>query len=226
MTFNSMQAAGSVQKLVQDKQFCDVVISFTTKNYIPASGTIEIVFPASVTGIQPNCRSATGLGSSLVAQAGSSGQIGCQVQNSNSWVLTGFQALAGGSIVKIRGHIGLPSLIGTIGAGEIISYADYHSSNIHANGSRIDYVSSDFGLLVGNSVAMNANQDIFLSQRGVIRAGYVGEFRLIFKNDLVFKTTDYLELSFARKDMKGNSGGFAVTTARPKVCEFVRIDTE
>ena len=57
---------------------------------------------------------------------------------------------------------------------------------------RIDYVQTDFGLVLSNTSAMNVNTDIFMSQRSVIRQGYVGEFRLIFTSKADFTTSDYL----------------------------------
>ena len=72
-----------------------------------------------------------------------------------SWVITGFQALPGLSLVKIYGKIDIPSIFSTIGTGEIISYADMHDTNIYANGSIIDYISIDFGLTIPQTPAFN-----------------------------------------------------------------------
>jgi len=157
--------------------------------------------------------------------SGNSGEIGCSIQNTNHWVITSFQAVTAGSTIIIRGFIDLPSLSGTIGAGEIISYADNSNTDIYSNGSRIDYVKCDFGLIVSTSVAMNPNDQIFMSQRSVLRQGYVGEFRIVFSSNYVFTTSDYLQISLYINDIKGAPGGFQLTS-RPKVCEFVRIDTE
>lgn len=72
---------------------------------------------------------------------------------------------------------------------------------------------------------MNINPDIFMSQRSVLTAGYVGEFRFVFTLSSPLSTLDYIEFSMYKNDIRRNSGGFALTT-RPKVCEFVRVDTE
>jgi hypothetical protein len=92
----------------------------------------------------------------------------------------------------IRGFIDLPVQSGTIGVGEIISYSDNHPSNIYANGSRIDYVKKDFGLIIKNTSAMNINTEIFMTQRSVIRQSYIGEFRLILTPKFDFSANDYL----------------------------------
>jgi hypothetical protein len=64
-----------------------------------------------------------------------------------------------------------------------------------------------------------------MSQRTVLSQGYVGEFRFIFTLNNALTLLDYIELSLYKFDIKGNGGGFSLTT-RPKVCEFIRIDTE
>ena len=162
----------------------------------------------------------------MFAAAGSpSGEVGCDVQNTNHWVITSFVPVGAGTSILIRGFIDLPAQSGTIGLGEIISYSDSHPSNIYANGSRIDYIKKDFGLVVQNTSAMNINPDVFMTQRSVIRQGYVGEFRLVFTPKYELDATDYLEISMCKKDIKGNAGGFTLTP-RPKVCEFIQLKGE
>jgi len=66
----------------------------------------------------------TNLGSTLIAEGsgGFSGEIGCQVQTTSSgaksWVITGFEALPGGSYIRIVGLMDYPaSSGGYLGAG-------------------------------------------------------------------------------------------------------------
>jgi hypothetical protein len=115
LVFGFIEAVGLVEKTVVSKERFEVQISFTTANYIPATGTIEISFPASVTKIYPYCRSAYSNGSALLSQSGASGEVGCAVQNTNKWVITGFAEVLPGSIIMISGHIDLPIISGTLG---------------------------------------------------------------------------------------------------------------
>lgn len=71
---------------------------------------------------------------------------------------------------------------------------------------------------------MNPIEDIFMTQRTVVRAGYTGEFRISLKSDLTLTATDSVTLRMGINDIKGTAGGFTAST-RPTVCEFVRIDT-
>lgn len=45
-----------------------MLVSFTLDNYLPAGGSIEIVWPTKVPKVYPNCRSMTNYGSALTAQ--------------------------------------------------------------------------------------------------------------------------------------------------------------
>lgn len=173
MTFVSVQSYGLAQKLTVEKRDAEIVVEFITKNFVPSTGTFEIVFPSSVPRIKADCRSVTSLGSGLMAQSGASGEIGCDVQNERHWVITSFQDVAANTRVIIRGFIDLPSSSGGIGVGQIISYSSTHPTNISMYGPMIDFVSADFGLVV-SSPSMHTNPDILLSQREVVRAGTVG----------------------------------------------------
>lgn len=175
LVFNSIQPLGMIEKSNIQKERFHVAIKFTTTNYIPATGSIAIVFPASVTKVYPYCRSDTSnLSSLLKTVSATSGEIGCSVQTPNHWVITGFAPVPANTVITISGYIDLPTISGSLGLAEIITYADNHPDNIYLNGSQIDYVKPFFNLMVQNVLAMNPNEDIFLSQRDVIRAGDVG----------------------------------------------------
>lgn len=79
------------------------------------------------------------------------------VQNSNSWVVTEFDTLPASSDVILRGYIDLPTGANTyIGAGEVITYNNTHSTDIRANGFIIDYRSdSNFEIATSNEKSHN-----------------------------------------------------------------------
>ena len=90
--------------------------------------------------MQPHCRSSVSNTSLLYAKAGLTGEIGCQVQNTNKWVITGFSEVAAGTTILIKGIVDLPGVSGSIGTGQITTYADSDLFDIHTNGSIIDHV--------------------------------------------------------------------------------------
>lgn len=92
-----------------------------------------------------------------MARPGASGEIGCMVQNTNKWVITGFADVAAGTTIIIRGQVDLPQVVGTIGMGHITTYADSNLNDIHINGSRIDHLEQDFNLVLLDTFAINAN---------------------------------------------------------------------
>jgi len=83
-------------------------VNFYLGQPVPQGGTIQINFPTSVPTVYPHCRSMTNLNSAAsVGGASYSGEVGCLVQTTNSgsksWVITGFNALAGSSYIAIVG---------------------------------------------------------------------------------------------------------------------------
>lgn len=56
-----------------------------------------------------------------------------------------------------------------------------------------------------------------MTQRDVIRAGFVGEFRILLESALPLANTDTIKLRMAKKDIRGTGGGFT-QSVRPKVC--------
>lgn len=72
-------------------------------------------------------------------------------------------------------------------------------------------------MILIDSIAMNANENVFMTQRDVIRAGFVGEFRILLKSAQPIANTDSVTLRMAQYDIRGTSGGFTQTT-RPVVC--------
>jgi hypothetical protein len=101
------------------KRRAEVIVTFTTTENLPDTGTVLINWPTSIPRIYPHCRSMTNLGSALVAEGTSyNGEVGCLVQNTRQWVITGFSALTAPAAIKIAGWIDLPaSQSSWIGAG-------------------------------------------------------------------------------------------------------------
>jgi hypothetical protein len=66
--------------------------------------------------------------------------------------------------------------------------------------------------MVDNVLAMNPNENIFLTQRDVVREGDIAEFRLLFKLPQSLTTTGYVKLDLMKNDINGNAGGFVPTS--------------
>lgn len=124
-----------------------VTVHFRVRHTVPAGGTIQIFWANSVTAIYPHCRSMVSQGSDLYAQGGdNNGEIGCMIQPTNSWVITEFQNLPGGSQVKISGEVDYTGTAGSfIGVREIVTYNNTHETNIRDNGFIIDYMGASTG---------------------------------------------------------------------------------
>ncbi len=116
-----------------------MLVSFYTDNGIPAGGSIEIVWPTSITQVYPHCRSMINQGSLLYAQGQTyNGEIGCMVQNTRNWVITSFQGVAANSKIAIVGQVDMPVSAGYIGTRYIYTYNNSHSTDIRANGFVVD----------------------------------------------------------------------------------------
>ena len=110
------------QDYYKGKRKAEVRVNFNVDQPIPAGGSIQINFPTSVPVVYPHCRSMTNLGSTAsVGSATYTGEVGCLVQTTNtssrSWVITGFNTIAGGTNVVIVGEIDLPNSSGSMGYG-------------------------------------------------------------------------------------------------------------
>jgi hypothetical protein len=101
-----------------------VSIAFTTTLGLTPDSTIEIQFPSSVPGIWAHCHSQISSGSMLKSRANNGGEVGCTAQYTRSWVITGFNALAAGQLVKVFGRIDLPLVSGNLGLGKVRTYAN------------------------------------------------------------------------------------------------------
>ena len=58
------------------------------------------------------------------------GEIGCLVQNSYSWIITGFDTLPAGSQVIIYGTIDFPTVpVNSFGTGYVATYSNQDATN-------------------------------------------------------------------------------------------------
>lgn len=138
-------------------------IDFNVRHIVPKGGSIQIKWGSNVPKAYPHCRSMTTLGSILTAEGGSyNGEIGCLVQNTRSWVITGFNQLPAGSKVILAGYIDFPSSSSVyLGAGQIITYNDTHPTDIRGNGFIIDYqYDSYFGIQLSDEKSHNVDTSI------------------------------------------------------------------
>ncbi|KAL4494248.1 hypothetical protein ABPG73_018767 [Tetrahymena malaccensis] len=130
----------SPQKLVKGRTRVEVNFNFTNSNFIPYYGAIQIRFPSRVPTIQSHCRSSLTVGSGLKSKAGQFGNIGCLVQDQNTWVIYGFDNINPLTNIKIQGVIDLPNdgNAGYIGDLDVITYGSHEYDNIFNKGRIID----------------------------------------------------------------------------------------
>ena len=64
---------------------------------------------------------------------------------------------------------------------------------------------------------MNINEDVFMTQRRVLRKNDADEYRIVFESANPIKITDTITLKLAKNDIKGSSGGFSINAGK-KVC--------
>ena len=154
------EVLGSQDKLNIGEKAVEIMVSFNVEHEVERGGTIEIQFPNDATqvpNLRPHCRSAVTLDSELLGDptqkpaTNMQGDVGCLVQNDYSWVITSFDTLAAGSLVKIVGVVDLPlEQTVSLGTGYVITYGDTHATDIFGNGRYIDYLSTNFQLEVNN----------------------------------------------------------------------------
>lgn len=161
----------------------EVLVTFNVSHMVPIGGTIEVQFPNSATlvpGINAHCRSAVTMGSSLMGYntgkpaLNVEGEVGCLVQNTYSWIITGFDLLPAGSQVKIYGTINLPTVMtASLGSGYIATYSNQDATSAFINAKTIDYLQTSFPLSVQN-LTWNLDTVLPMLQAQPLRIGYVG----------------------------------------------------
>ena len=169
----------------------------------------------------------TNLGSAISAQGSSyNGEIGCLVQNTRSWVLTGFNAIAVGTLVKVVGMIDLPSTSGSIGAGYILTYNNTHPTDIFNNGFIVDYhYTSTFYISLTNAPSMNFNSEITLEETLPLRIGYVGPLRFKFSltSELLGPNQGQIAVRVPGKSTLDIAGGFGYNMTTKHVCQIMDV---
>lgn len=197
------------------------MVTFNVTHYVPVGGTIEIQFPNNATtvpAIKPHCRSAVTLGSALNGyntgkpSVNVEGEIGCLVQNTYSWIITGFDALPAGSQVKIYGTIDFPTVpVNSLGMGYICTYSTQDASSVFANGKTIDYLTTNFPLPVQN-YTWNVDTTMSMLKSQPLRINYVGELKFLLNLASTFYSLTpnagvmYVNLWYY--STAGNTGGF------------------
>lgn len=197
----------------------EVIVQFTVQHPVPRSGSILLRLPATLPAIRSHCRSATLLGSTLVAEGGTAlkmGAIGCTLQQTSTLVITGFEALAANQLVKVAISIDLPAYTSTnLGSIEIITYSDTHSSDLYSNGRTIDSFAGSFLLSdLSDAPTWSTVPSTFRVSSEALRVGLKNELktRVRLATSIQGETTGnggYVSfyLYYTRLD-GSNSGGF------------------
>jgi len=156
----NFNVVGSQNKLNINQKNVEVTVSFTVQHMVPVGGTIEIQFPnnsTTVPAIKMHCRSAVTMGSALKGyntgkpSNNVEGEVGCTVQNTYSWIITGFDTLLAGTQVIIYGMIDFPTAaVNTLGMGYICTYSNQDATSAFNNAMTIDYITTNFPMLVQN----------------------------------------------------------------------------
>jgi hypothetical protein len=175
----------------------------------------------------------TNLASTLYAQGTGgtyNGEVGCLVQNTRQWVITGFNALPGSSLVKIVGKIDLPTSYpssGWIGTGEIITFNNTDPA-IRTNGFIIDYFSStQFGIQVNNAPSQNVDGQVVFDETLPLRVSHTGPLRFKFTlaSDLVGPNAGVITVRIPGVSTIGQAGGFTYTSSNKHVCQIIQMTT-
>lgn len=168
----------------------EVLIGFRTTHLIPANGAIEIKFPTNSTlvpNIKTHCRSAVTMGSQLYGQntgkpaTNIQGEVGCYVQNTYSWIITGNDALPADSQVYISGVIDMPTITTTsLGTGYVVTYIGEDSTNTFANSRIIDYTTATFMLNV-NTSTWYPDESAVTFQTQPLRVSFTGDLKFLVR---------------------------------------------
>lgn len=168
---------------------------------VPVGGSIEIQFPNNLTtvpAIKMHCRSAVTMGSALMGfntgkpSVNVQGEVGCTVQNTYSWIITGFDLLPAGSQVIIYGMIDFPlAAVNTLGMGYVCTYSNQNSSAF-ANAMTIDYVYTNYPMLVQNTT-WSVDSSLAMLQTAPLRTGHVGDIKFYLNLDSTFPCSQFLD---------------------------------
>jgi hypothetical protein len=156
----AFSVVGSQNRLNIGQKNVEVLVKFRTQHLVPKGGSIEVQFPnnaSTVPAIKQHCRSAVSSGSTLYGfdtgkpSLNVQGEVGCTVQNSYSWIITGFAELPANSDVIIYGKIDFPTTaVNSLGMGYVCTYSNQDASNTFTTAKTIDYLSTNFPLAIQN----------------------------------------------------------------------------
>lgn len=133
-----------------------------------------------VAAIKPHCRSAVSVNSALYGYntgkpaVNVEGEIGCYVQNTYSWIITGFDVVPAGSTITIYGKVDFPLYAtSTMGMGYVCTYSNQNAVSAFANARTIGYLNVNFPLSVTN-LTWNVDTTMAMLTTGPLRVNYKG----------------------------------------------------
>lgn len=194
------EVVGSQNKLNIGQKNVEVLVSFRVQHKVPKGGSIEVQFPSNSTtvpAIKQHCRSAVTMGSNLYGydtgkpSVNVQGEVGCIVQNSYSWIITGFAELPANSQVVIYGRVDFPmAAIYSLGMGYICTYSTQHATNVFVNGKTIDYLQTNFPIQVQN-LTWSLDSQFSMLKTAPLRVGYTGELKFYLNLDSTFQCSSF-----------------------------------
>ena len=189
-------------QLLIGRKYTEILVTFTTASPIPATGTIEIRFPASIVP-HTQCLSATSSGSNLVS---TSARIACGIQG-NSWIITQFDAIAKAKSIIIYGKVDLPNVAGATSSMEIHSYSNQDSSAIATNGNPIDAITSGLTLTITSQTTLSLD----------------AKPTTLVNNPVIAQATNYQPFMFdftLKTAIVTNSGSIKITVSAATGCFY------
>jgi hypothetical protein len=142
-------------------------------------------------------------------------------------VITGFNALGGGSAIVIVGFIDLPNYAGYIGTGEIITFNNTHATNIRSSGFIIDYWTGTFGPYTNNAPSQNMDGQIMMEETLPLRTNYVGPLRFKFTlaSNLNGPNAGVITVRLPQVSTLNLAGGFSYVSSKKHVCQIIQVAT-
>lgn len=152
------------------------------------------------------------------------GEVGCYVQNTYSWIITGNDALPANSQVYISGVIDMPTVATTsLGTGYVVTYLSDDSSNTFANSRIIDYTTATFQLNV-NTSTWYPDESAVTFETKPLRAGWTGDLKFLVRTATsITASNGYVILYLYTQNEKSAGTGFALPSN--PVCTIVRLST-
>lgn len=210
-----------------------MLIGFRTTHLLPANGAIEIKFPGNSTlvpNIKTHCRSAVTVGSQLYGQntgkpaTNVQGEVGCIVQNTYSWIITGNDALPAGSQVYISGVIDMPNVATTsLGTGYVVTYLAEDAANTFTTSRIIDYTTANFIINV-NTTTWYPDESAITYQTLPLRAGFTGDLKFLLRiATAITANNGYVQLFLYSENEKSAGSGFSVPSN--PVCTITKLTT-